>query len=158
MSVVKEKRIRVIINYLVLNEYLMLTNSEFPVVKLTAKSRELLQSGEKLMMKIAKDDQKEIKPVKQGVTVNNDLFNKLRELRFKLAAEQKVPAYIIFSDAALVDMCSKIPSNDAEFLKVSGVGKMKLEAYGKKFLEVINNFNSDEIPQALPSTNNLNGK
>ena len=155
MSAVKEKRIRVIINYLILNEYLMLTNSEFPVVKLGAKSRELLQSGEKLMMKIAKDDQKEIKPVKQGAAVNNDLFNKLRELRFKLAAEQKVPAYIIFSDAALVDMCSKMPSNDAEFLKVSGVGKMKLEAYGKKFLEVINNFNNDEIPIAKPKTNNL---
>lgn len=96
MAAVKEKRIRVIINYLVLNEYLMLTNSEFPVVKLTTKSRELLQIGEKLMMKIAKEEQIAIKPVKQGVAVNNDLFNKLRELRFKLAAEQKVPAYIIF--------------------------------------------------------------
>lgn len=145
MAAVKEKRIRVIINYLVLNEYLMLTNSEFPVVKLTPKSRKLLQNGEKLMMKIAKEEQIVIKPVKQGVAVNNDLFNKLRELRFKLAAEQKVPAYIIFSDAALVDMCGKMPANDAEFLKVSGVGKMKLEAYGKKFLEVINNFDSCEI-------------
>lgn len=42
-------------------------------------------------------------------------------------------------------MCGKMPANDAEFLKVSGVGKMKLEAYGKKFLEVINNFESCEI-------------
>ncbi|MHB1276064.1 MAG: DNA helicase RecQ [Candidatus Humimicrobiaceae bacterium] len=140
MSGVNEKRIRVIINFLILNEFLMLTNSEFPVVKLTTKSRELLQNGEKLMMKIAKEQQIAIKPVKQGVAVNNDLFNKLRELRFKLAAEQKVPAYIIFSDATLVDMCGKMPANDAEFLKVSGVGKMKLESYGKKFLEVINNF------------------
>ncbi len=106
-------------------------------------------------MKIAKEQKIAIKPVKQGAAVNNDLFNKLRELRFKLAAGQKVPAYIIFSDAALVDMCDKMPANDAEFLKVSGVGKMKLEAYGEKFLEVINNFNGDEIPQALTSTDNL---
>lgn len=155
MSGVNEKRIRVIINYLVLNEYLMLTNSEFPVVKLTPKSRKLLQNGEKLMMKIAKEEQIAIKPVKQGVTVDNDLFNKLRELRFKLAAEQKVPAYIIFSDAALVDMCGKMPANDVEFLKVSGVGKMKLEAYGEKFLEVINNFGNCEISQAIPSILNL---
>jgi len=155
MAAVKEKRIRVIINYLILNEYLMLTNSEFTVVKLTTKSKELLQNGEKLMMKIAKEEQIAIKPVKQGVAVDNDLFNKLRELRFKLAAEQKVPAYIIFSDATLVDMCGKMPANDAEFLTVSGVGKMKLEAYGKNFLEVINNFDNCEISQAIPSTHNL---
>ena len=73
------------------------------------------------------------------MAVDSDLFSKLKELRFKLAAEKKVPAYIIFSDAALADMCSKMPSNDAEFLEVSGVGKVKLEAYGEKFLEVINN-------------------
>jgi len=139
MAEVKEKRIRVIINYLVLGDYLMLTNSEFPVVKLTPKARELLQNGEVLMMKIAKDIKMEVKTAKKGVAVDNDLFNKLRELRFKLAADKKVPAYIIFSDAALADMCSKMPSNDAEFLEVSGVGKVKLEAYGEKFLEVINN-------------------
>ena len=140
MADVKEKRIRVIINYLVLGDYLMLTNSEFPVVKLTPKARELLQNGEVLMMKIAKDIKAEVKTAKKGkAAVDSDLFNKLRELRFKLAAEKKVPAYIIFSDAALADMCSKMPSNDAEFLEVSGVGKVKLEAYGDKFLEVINN-------------------
>jgi len=139
MAEVKEKRIRVIINYLVLGDYLMLTNSEFPVVKLTPKARELLQNGEVLMMKIAKDIKVEIKTAKKGVAVDSDLFSKLKELRFKLAAEKKVPAYIIFSDAALADMCSKMPSNDAEFLEVSGVGKVKLEAYGEKFLEVINN-------------------
>jgi len=138
MADVKEKRIRVIINYLVLGDYLMLTNSEFPVVKLTPKARELLQNGEVLMMKIAKDIKVEVKTAKKGKAVDSDLFNKLRELRFKLAAEKKVPAYIIFSDAALADMCSKMPSNDAEFLEVSGVGKVKLEAYGEKFLEVIN--------------------
>ena len=65
MAEVKEKRIRVIINYLVLGDYLMLTNSEFPVVKLTPKARELLQNGEVLMMKIAKDIKVEIKTAKK---------------------------------------------------------------------------------------------
>jgi ATP-dependent DNA helicase RecQ len=140
MAGVKEKRVREIVNYLVLNEYLALTNSEFPVVKLTPKSRNMLLNGEILIMKIAKEEQRETKPAKQKAAVNNDLYNKLRELRYKLAQEKKVPAFVIFSDATLMDMCSKMPANDFEFLEVSGVGKMKLKEYGKQFLEAINNF------------------
>ncbi len=140
MAEVKEKRVREIINYLVLHEYLLLTNSEFPVVKLTPKSRDFLLNGGKLMMKAAKETQRETKPVKPTVGVNAELFNKLKELRLGLAQEEKVPAFIIFSDAALKDMCSKMPANDGEFLEVSGVGRAKLERYGKEFLEVINNF------------------
>jgi ATP-dependent DNA helicase RecQ len=138
MAEVKEKRIRETINYLVLNEYLVLTNSEFPTAKTTPKARSALLNGEKLTMKIAKEEQRETKPAKQKGAVNNDLFNKLRELRYKLAQEKKVPAFVIFSDAALMDMCSKMPANDIEFLEVSGVGKIKLEEYGKVFLEAIN--------------------
>jgi ATP-dependent DNA helicase RecQ len=138
MAEVKEKRVRETINYLVLNEYLVLTNSEFPTAKTTPKARSALLNGEKLTMKIAKEEQRETKPAKQKGAVNNDLFNKLRELRYKLAQEKKVPAFVIFSDAALMDMCSKMPANDIEFLEVSGVGKIKLEEYGKVFLEAIN--------------------
>lgn len=140
MAEMKEKRVREMINYLVLNDYLALTNSEFPVVKLTPKSRNMLLDGEKLSMKIAKEEQREIKPAKQKAAVNNDLFNKLRELRYSLAQEKKVPAFVVFSDATLMDMCSKMPANDIELLEVSGVGKIKLEEYGKKFLKAINNF------------------
>jgi ATP-dependent DNA helicase RecQ len=138
MAEVKEKRVRETINYLVLNEYLVLTNSEFPTAKTTPKARSALLNGEKLTMKIAKEEQRETKPAKQKGAVNNDLFNKLRELRYKLAQEKKVPAFVIFSDAALMDMCSKMPANDIEFLEISGVGKIKLEEYGKVFLEAIN--------------------
>lgn len=138
MAEVKEKRVREIINYLVLNEYLLQTNSEFPVVKLTSKSRNVLFNGERLIMKIAKDEQRQTKPVKQKYAVSNDLFNKLKELRYKLAQKKKVPAFIIFSDVTLMDMCIKMPTNDIEFLEVSGVGQIKLEGYGKEFLEVIN--------------------
>ncbi len=140
MSGVQEKRVREIINYLVLNEYLMLTNSEFPVVKLTPRSRDVIFDGEKLTMKIAKEQRVETKAAKQKAAVNNDLFKKLKELRFKLAQEKKVPAFVIFSDATLVDMCSRMPTNDAGFLEVSGVGKIKLEAYGEEFMRVIKNF------------------
>ena len=144
MSEVQEKRIREMIHYLVLNEYLLLTNLEFPVVKLTPRSKDVLLDGENLIMKVAKEQRAETKIVKQKAAVNNELMKKLKELRFKLAQEKRVPAFVVFSDATLVDMCHRMPTNDTEFLEVSGVGKMKLEAYGQEFLEVLNSSGSPE--------------
>ncbi len=138
MSEVPEKRVREMINYLVLNEYLVLTNSEFPVAKLTKKSDEVLFGTEKLMMKVVKEQMTEAKVSKHKAVVNNELLKNLKELRLKIAQEKRVPAFVIFSDATLLDMCAKLPANEEDFLEVSGVGKVKLEAYGKEFLEVIN--------------------
>jgi ATP-dependent DNA helicase RecQ len=67
----------------------------------------------------------------------NELFVKLKELRLVIAREAKVPAFVIFSDATLVDMCQKHPRTEKEMLAVSGVGQVKLERYGKRFLQVL---------------------
>ncbi|HZJ82848.1 MAG TPA: HRDC domain-containing protein, partial [Clostridia bacterium] len=123
---------------------LVLTNSEFPVVKLTIKSRNVLFDGEKLIMKIVKEEKRQIKANKEKGNVSNDLFLKLKELRYELAQKKNVPAFIIFSDASLMDMCDKMPTNEIDFLEVSGVGQIKLKGYGKEFLEVINNYTRDE--------------
>ncbi|MDR2070456.1 MAG: DNA helicase RecQ [Treponema sp.] len=65
------------------------------------------------------------------------LLEKLRELRARLAQEKRVPAYIIFSDASLRDMCRKMPETSEQFLDVSGVGSLKMEKYGDAFTAVI---------------------
>ena len=75
--------------------------------------------------------QSHIKPV------NEKLFAALRELRLAIANEQNVPAFVIFPDSSLIDMCIKLPATNDEFLNVSGVGQVKLERYGEKFLKVI---------------------
>jgi len=62
------------------------------------------------------------------------LFERLRELRRTLAAEQSVPAYVVFADAALADMARRAPATREEFLEVNGVGAAKLERYGAAFL------------------------
>ena len=79
------------------------------------------------------------KPSKKKKTGIHDseLFERLRVLRQEIAKEQKVPAFIIFSDASLEDMCIKLPKSKSAFLKVTGVGETKLERYGDRFLEVI---------------------
>ena len=66
-----------------------------------------------------------------------ELYARLASLRGELAREQGVPAYIVFSNAALVDMCAKRPRTHEEFLGVSGVGAKKAELYADAFLAEI---------------------
>jgi ATP-dependent DNA helicase RecQ len=83
----------------------------------------------KRISKIAKDSW-------EGVDEN--LFDTLRQARREIADKKGVPAYLVFSDAALRDMARKKPRTDDEFLEVSGVGAKKLKQYGETFLEIIN--------------------
>ncbi len=69
--------------------------------------------------------------------VSDALLMKLKELRMEIARGESVPAFVVFSDATLVDMCAKLPKSDEEMLRVSGVGKVKLERYGGRFLELL---------------------
>lgn len=87
---------------------------------------------------------------KTKIEIKSDLFEKLRTLRKQVADRNKVPPYIIFSDATLREMVRLMPKNDQEFLKVSGVGNEKLRRYGNDFLKVINEPGQPKI--FLPST------
>ena len=66
-----------------------------------------------------------------------DLFEALKVVRKRLADENDVPAYVIFSDKTLKDMAAKAPRTSVEFRAVHGVGEAKLEAYGTIFLRAI---------------------
>ena len=66
---------------------------------------------------------------------NEALFGRLRAVRAALARRLGLPAYVVFSDAALRDMCAKRPQTERELLNVSGVGEAKLQRYGAAFLE-----------------------
>jgi ATP-dependent DNA helicase RecQ len=68
------------------------------------------------------------------------LFARLKGLRKRLALDAGVPAYIVFSDASLRDMCRKKPVHPVTFSTVSGVGAVKLEKYGPPFMELIKEY------------------
>ncbi|HTE34972.1 MAG TPA: RecQ family ATP-dependent DNA helicase, partial [Reyranella sp.] len=65
------------------------------------------------------------------------LLAALKALRMKLAQAQGVPAYVVFSDRALVDMATHRPTTLQTFREMHGVGETKLERYGAQFLELI---------------------
>lgn len=73
-----------------------------------------------------------------------DLFDGLKELRGKLAKEAGIPAYVVFSNATLIDMAKKQPKTMSEFRRVSGVGEIKAAWYGKVFLDYIRNFEKEQ--------------
>ena len=68
---------------------------------------------------------------------DDPLFTELKALRRTIADERGVPAYVVFTDATLLEMVRHRPQNEAELLAVSGVGPAKLESYGAAFLETL---------------------
>ncbi len=138
MSETGETNIRNIIMCLEEQGYIISTAGEYPVLKVSPKCSEILKGNIEFQIKTVKERRK---PDKQNIvadtTVDDGLFNKLKLLRRELAEAAKVPAYIIFSNSALTDMCKKKPLTKDEFLNVSGVGNKKAELYGDKFLKLI---------------------
>jgi len=103
---------------------------------LTPSAKEILFNGRKVKLAHLEQPAKQVKTV-QEPSERGELFEKLRQLRMKLAKERNVPPYIIFSDASLDDMVKKLPKTYVEFSKVLGVGRVKLENYGHQFMEII---------------------
>ncbi|MDC1375899.1 DNA helicase RecQ [bacterium] len=68
---------------------------------------------------------------------NTDLLNVLKGLRFSIAKKQKLPAYTIFHDIALIQMSERKPDSAIDMLDIDGIGPIKLKKYGQIFLEAI---------------------
>jgi len=83
---------------------------------------------------------KQIKPRAGEIDCDEQLFDRLRTLRRKLADERSVPAYIIFSDASLREMARRFPTSSERLGDVPGVGKQKLKSFGSDFLAEITEY------------------
>ena len=113
----------------------------------------LLKEEERVLMKIpqerekAPDEKKSKKKSGKLLDTQNTsddidegLLDKLKKLRREIAAKESVPAYIVFSDASLRDMCRKKPVSLVQFSGVNGVGSVKLEKYGDIFTCLISKY------------------
>jgi len=115
---------------------------EYNVLNITEKGWSLLKGEETpRLLTPAKKPAKVSKVVKdswQGV--DEGLFEALRKLRAIIARKKRIPAYIVFGDAALRDMARKRPSTIQGFLQVKGVGEKKLQQYGEVMLKAIKDY------------------
>jgi ATP-dependent DNA helicase RecQ len=69
--------------------------------------------------------------------VIDDLFARLRQLRRSLADARGIPAFMVFSDASLLEMAAERPRTPEALLEISGVGPRKLAEYGDAFLDLL---------------------
>lgn len=141
-------KLRQIFNYLVLCDYLALTDDGYTIVKLTDSSESLLEGEKHLTMKMPKEQELRKKEKRSRLSKasagelgeqDETLFQRLRALRLEIAREEKIPPYMVFSDKTLIHMCILKPGNEEEMLNVTGVGRHKFEKYGKMFIDAVQN-------------------
>ena len=163
MSETSAQRIRAVIDCLIDEGCLEVEGSEYPTVVFGYGYERVLRQEKRLFMKLPRERKpKAAKGKKAGefplggdahfegrendagpvdaqeeTAVDMALFEKLKELRKKIAAKEAVAAYIVFSDASLRDMCRQKPSTLDQFSAVKGVGSAKLEKYGGAFVGAI---------------------
>ena len=117
--------------------YLQHTEDAYPVLKLTDKSEAVLKGQQKVEL-IASQTIEERET--ENIPYEADLFQELKLTRKDIAADENLPAYIIISDAALVEMATYLPKTLDELRLISGFGDIKLARYGREFLVPVKNY------------------
>ncbi|MEO0470989.1 MAG: DNA helicase RecQ [Bacteroidota bacterium] len=117
------------------------------VLKLTDASWEVLKGKRKISLvqfqsykeRVAEREARSKPKTKKEVFIEA-LFEDLRQLRLKLASQQGVPPYVIFSDASLNEMAHQIPMHEIAMRAITGVGDAKWTKYGQLFIDAIADF------------------
>ncbi len=137
------KEVSDFIEFLISQELIAIEQGQFPTLYVSAKGKDVLLGKTNVY-------RRETVKVRE-ISKDDPLFEALREVRRTIAETENVPPFVIFSDAALKDMCAKLPATNEEFLTVSGVGEHKLKKYGLDFIQAIRAFceaNPDRKPES----------
>lgn len=140
------KQITDLINVLIADGYIYLTEGRYPVAKLQPAALSVLKGQEKVWQKVRKRE--------KAAEADGSLFELLRRLRKEIAQRENVPPYIIFADSTLREMSERYPSDKRSMLSIKGVGQAKFDRYGGPFMELIEKYCAERgipLAQARPS-------
>jgi ATP-dependent DNA helicase RecQ len=133
-----------IINDLVAHRYLIKLQGSYPKLKITIKGNHVLSGMEKAMLTRVKEklsisevNDSQVNEGAENASYEKELFLQLKDLRKQLAAAEHVPAYIVLSDATLLELATYLPHTKEEFSRISGFGQVKLEKYGRQFRDIV---------------------
>lgn len=137
--------LREIIMTLVAKGYIYITADKFPVLKLTSSAGEVLKGNVKVfhkkhLLEVKKAKKKGIPTEKLLESFDEDLFEKLRDVRYNLSQEKGLAPFMVFHDSTLREMASYFPKDRESMLMIKGVGEKKYENYGEDFLKVIEEY------------------
>jgi ATP-dependent DNA helicase RecQ len=142
---ISKEQWKLYIKDLLYSGYLEQTSGEYPLLKLNDKSRSILKGEEKAVLtRYKKEKKEEVVKTALPLSAHPDLLQLLKDLRYRIARQENVPAYIIFSDATLIELASYLPLNLTDLAKISGFGNLKVGKYGGEFLQVIRDYCSKE--------------
>ena len=136
---VKPKKIKSLIDSLEAQGYIEYAGVDRPILKVTDAGWLVLKGKAQVQARESPTVQTTVKE-SADFAVNIALLDALKVTRLMIAKKRGVPAFVIFSDATLKDMCMKMPTTDDAFLQVSGIGETKLKLYGKQFMNVIKEY------------------
>ncbi len=141
MKAESTEQLRAYLDCLAKNGYVF-TDPEYATLRLSQKAGRVLFQGEtvSMPMKLSAPETPAARSVPSAPIEEGGLLAVLKAERNRLAREEGVPAYIIFSNATLADMAAKCPRTPEAFLEVSGVGKVKAARYGQAFLDTITSY------------------
>ena len=136
-----QQRLRGYIEQLAADGYISV-DPEYATLRLTERAADVLFHGAQVTMMQRIEHEAAATMKKERVSTapqpeDEGLFAALKATRMRLAQQEGVPAYIVFSNACLLDMAAKAPRTMPEFLEVSGVGAVKAARYGEAFLATI---------------------
>ncbi|MGM9535559.1 MAG: DNA helicase RecQ [Intestinibacter sp.] len=112
------------------------SRGSFPTVYLNNQSMRVLKGEIKVEFK-------EVKVAKES-REKNELFEILSDLRRAIATNEKIAPYMVFGDATLISMANSYPTTEDEMLNISGVGEIKYQKYGRKFINAIEKYILDK--------------
>jgi ATP-dependent DNA helicase RecQ len=122
------------------------TQDGFRILKLNQHSWEVMRKQRSVFIAVPQKANGQIWGDDNPIMAENDLlFERLRQMRKKIADSQGVPPYVIFPDSSLRLMSQLKPRSLAQFSQISGVGQSKVQQYGDIFLAAINDFCQDSL-------------
>lgn len=134
---------------LIAQGYLRNVPGEFSRITLTQKSVPVLSGQEKLQF-VARRSKQAVET--DNVLCEEPLYHQLKELRWSIAREENVPAYIIFSDATLLALSTYLPQTLTDLPAISGFGDVKIARYGERFLDPIRRYCTEQgLTKRIPS-------
>lgn len=119
---------------------------EYRAIKIKPFGFEILQKKANVEIDIDKtgiEDKKSSKSQKS--LVKDELFEKFRVLRYDISSELNIPAYVVFGDKTILELSQKLPQSKAEMLSINGIGEVKFEKYGDRFLELCIELKEKEV-------------
>jgi ATP-dependent DNA helicase RecQ len=133
-----------LIRQLVAAGHLSLDVAGYGGLSITEKGRALLKGEETFRYRrdmVRRQKKKERRPAAQPTPVlapaSEELFQRLKALRWQLAKERHVPAYVILHDRSLLDMAARRPRSVEDFAQIYGVGAAKVREFAEVFLAAI---------------------